>query len=68
MDTLNLRRFWRMYVVLLTILLIGAGAVHVIAGVSIGIAVLAVLVGFFANGIFILIGETKAAKNKDPRV
>jgi hypothetical protein len=65
-ESLNLRRFWRMYVVLLTLLLIGAGIVHVIAGVSVGIAVLAVVVGFFANGIFILIGELKAAQRKDP--
>jgi len=63
---LNLRRSWRLrlYLLMLTVFLLVAGVVKVLAGVSFGIAIIAATGGLFANGLLSYLGERCSERKK----
>ncbi len=53
----RIRQHWRLYAVVFTLVVAVAAIVHLLAGISLAVSLVVALLGFFANGILILLGE-----------
>jgi hypothetical protein len=53
----RIRQHWRLYAVVFTLMVGLAAIVHLLAGFPLVVSRLVVLLGCFANGILILLGE-----------
>ncbi len=53
----RIRQNWRLYAVVFALMVTVAAIVHLLAGISLALSLPVALLGFFVNGILILIGE-----------